>query len=184
MLVGRQFDQGRDRIAALLEPLRRILRGISTRAVEDRHTVLNLSTAPDPSSSRPEHNAPLDARARPHSGARELAATFNILRASSLLAMRGPMPKYEDLRGRGSSDFFSGDEPPVRVVFVSHRWESGAHPDPRGSQADSIRAFLTAVRSVSDARQGSAARRRELVPSLLVHGVFQAAYFLERGIAF
>lgn len=128
-------------------------------------------------------NAPLDPRGTARTAA-ELATSFKILRASELVARSGPMAKFEDLRDEGAPIWFGADAPPAAVIFVSHRWESPAHPDPHGTQATAIRAFLTAVRDVDRARQSPAEERRAKVSSLLTHGVFQAAYFLQAGIAF
>ncbi|HYC87873.1 MAG TPA: hypothetical protein VEO54_01575 [Thermoanaerobaculia bacterium] len=129
-------------------------------------------------------NAPLDPGGRAAPTAASLTADFRILRASTLLQMKGPMPKFEQLRSEQPSAWFHPDAPPSAVLFVSHRWKTPAHPDPDDAQADAIRSFLTAVRDVDESRELSAFKRRRRVPSLQVHGIFQAAYFLENGIAF
>jgi hypothetical protein len=134
--------------------------------------------------SRPRGNAPLDPLQSARATASDLAAQFHILRASALLEMNGPMPKFEQLRDAATSPWFAADSPPAAVLFVSHRWESALHPDPQGAQANAIRTLLATVREIDETSRASAADRRQRMPSLLAHGVLQAAYFLSEGIAF
>jgi hypothetical protein len=129
----------------------------------------------------PVGNAPVDPNSVQPTAA-ELTGEFRILRATWLMSMSGRMPKFEEVRKE--SPWFNPDAPPSAVIFVSHRWESPKHPDPNGAQADALRAFLGAVRSLREVRGGTEDERRAQVPSLLVHGVLQAAYFLDNGIAF
>jgi hypothetical protein len=126
-------------------------------------------------------NAPVDPNSAQPTAA-ELTDEFRILRATWLMSKSGPMPKFEEIHKE--SPWFNPDAPPSAVIFLSHRWESPKHPDPNGAQADALRAFLGAVRSLSEVRGGTEDERRAQVPSLLVHGVLQAAYFLDNAIAF
>lgn len=126
-------------------------------------------------------NAPVDPnRVQPTAG--ELTGEFRILRATWLMSKTGRMPKFEEIREE--SPWFNPEAPPSAVIFVSHRWESPKHPDANGAQADALRAFLGAVRNVHEVRSAPKDERRAQVSSLLVHGVLQAAYFLDSGIAF
>ncbi len=126
-------------------------------------------------------NAPVDPN-RVQPTAAELTGEFRILRATWLMSKSGRMPKFEEIRKE--SPWFNPEAPPSAVIFVSHRWESPKHPDPNGAQSDALRAFLGAVRNLHEVRSGTKDERRAQVPSLLVHGVLQAAYFLDNGIAF
>jgi hypothetical protein len=61
--------------------------------------------------------------------------------------------------------------------------ETAHHPDPAGEQAAAIRVLLTNLISVARASASEDERRRSL-PSLLVHGVLQAAYILNATMTF
>lgn len=129
-------------------------------------------------------NAPLDPKGQRRADPSELTSLFNILRASFILRTEGPLPRYEDLLHTAQDAWFKPDEPPRAVLFISHRWETPDHPDPRGVQATALRAFLRNVRELAATASGSEPERSARVPSLLVHGVFQAAYFLDNGMTF
>jgi hypothetical protein len=165
----------------LVSLLGKALRRFVGRAERQRLTIFDHTEEAVPSA---KINAPVDPGGRPVASPGALVAEFRILRASAVLRMEGPMPKFEQLQAEQPSSWFSPDSPPSAVLFVSHRWKTPTHPDPDGAQGNAIRAFLAAVRDVDESREASASVRRRRVPSLLVHGVFQAAYFLENGISF
>jgi hypothetical protein len=128
-------------------------------------------------------NAPLDPFGR-SPDALDLAGTFSFLRASFVAGTDGALKKFDDLVSIAQQSFFRPDEPPSAVLFVSHRWETPAHPDPHGRQADCLRKFLKTVDDIVRTTPLSAEERGACVPSLLAHGPFQAAYFVDNGIAF
>lgn len=101
-----------------------------------------------------------------------------ILRASDLVDGDGPFLRQQDLLREHPDAFFSSKSPPDLVLFISHRWQTSAHPDPRGEQAAAVRSFLRILREVAVSAGYEPARRANLVPSLRVHGVFQAANLL------
>jgi hypothetical protein len=111
-----------------------------------------------------------------------LAGEFRILRASRVLAHEGALPSFEQIQvGDPDAWWFTEREPPRLVLFISHRWKGGDRPDPLGTQADALRGFLRRIQEVAAASAATAAERSQRVPSLFVHGVFQAAYLL--GVA-
>jgi len=151
-----------------------------------RTNASDLSTqsgALTPDEQAREVNAPLDPFGR-RPDAQDLARTFSFLRASFVVTTDRALSKFEDLVSREQQGFFRPDEPPAAVLFLSHRWETPEHPDPLGRQADCIRMFLKAVDDIVRTGSLSAEERGACVPSLLSHGRFQAAYFVDNGIAF
>jgi hypothetical protein len=119
-------------------------------------------------------DAPIDPFGEPLS-ASDLAARYSLLRAAGVAASVGPLPRY----GEGSSDLYLGrGVTPDLNLFVSHRWEATSAPDPTGTAADSIRAFLDCLSMLGAAASLPPAERIAIVPSLRVHGLLQAAIAL------
>jgi hypothetical protein len=118
------------------------------------------------------------ARNYPVGSAAQLLKDFMILRASDLVDGKGPFLRHQDLQREQRDAFFSPNDPPDLVLFVSHRWQTSAHPDPRGEQAAAVRSFLGILRDVGVSAGYEPSRRKDRVPSLRVHGVFQAANLL------
>ena len=134
-------------------------------------------------SRRPRHNAPVDPFGDSDRSAAGLTRRFRILRASHLLQTSGPIPSYTELSRAPQSAWFDPADPPKAVLFISHRWKTAHHPDPGGEQAAAIRTLLMNLIIVAKAAASEDERRRSL-PSLLVHGVLQAAYILNTAMTF
>lgn len=99
---------------------------------------------------------------------------FRFIRAKALLRLQ----RLEPLAQWQSPDpttFFSVDQPPPLVLFISHRWDSCAHPDPSGRQLAAIQKLLGAIVDIASASVLSRSERLRLCPSILVHGLLQAA---------
>jgi hypothetical protein len=103
---------------------------------------------------------------------------FKILRASYVIRTRGALPMYQELLRSQPDAWFTPEDPPALILFISHRWLTPTDPDPHGTQAASLRAFLGNLRDVAIGAASDAKERVARVPSLQVHGVFQAAYVL------
>lgn len=131
----------------------------------------------------PSHrtNAPIDPFGAGDGSAAQLSEEFMILRASDLVDCDGPFRRHQDLQREQPDAFFSSMYPPDLVLFVSHRWQATAHPDPSGEQAAAVRSFLRVLLDVARSAGDEPGRRAERVPSLRVHGVFQAANLLGSG---
>src|SRR5687767_10430633 len=123
-------------------------------------------------------NASIDPFGISEGSAAQLSEEFMILRASDLVDGDGPFLRHQDLQREQPDAFFSAEYPPDLVLFVSHRWQTSAHPDPRGEQAAAVRSFLRVFRDVAVSAGYEPGRRTERIPSLRVHGVFQAANLL------
>lgn len=145
-----------------------------------------LSSACDHASDRDPrfaHNALLDPFGRDVT-LQELADDFVFLHTAALTESEVDLPRYQDLRKNYSEAFWpNGHVPPV-VLFVSHRWRMPNNPDPEGHTADALRFFLRKVGVIATAASSPPQDRSKLVPSLLVHGIMQAALFLGNGRAF
>jgi hypothetical protein len=127
-------------------------------------------------------NAPVDPLGEGASS-EQLATEFSFLRASALTDVEGELPRYQDLQRERPEAFYSAGEAPPLVLFVSHRWQTPIHPDPSGESVDAVRYFLRAVAAVATAASSPPQVRSNLIPSLRVHGIMQAAVLLgnERG---
>ena len=132
----------------------------------------------------PIGNAPLDPFGQSDLSPAGATREFRFLRASAMLKGRGELARHQDLRRDHPEAFFTPAAPPRLVLFVSHRWQGPTRPDPRGTQAAALRSFLQTVAAVAAAASLPPERRVEAVPSLRVHGVFQAANLLGNSRGF
>ena len=133
--------------------------------------------------SPPRRNAPVDPFGDSDRSAAGLTRTFRILRASYLLETSGPFLSFGELRLDHPGAWFDSADPPKAVLFISHRWKTAQHPDPHGLQAEAIRVLLRNMIQVAHASANKEERSR-LVPSLLRHGILQAAYILNTAMTF
>jgi hypothetical protein len=102
---------------------------------------------------------------------------FRYLRADAVLELE----RFQRADGPERWDpnlFHPSDRPPPLPLFISHRWESHDHPDPRGSQLRALQSLLRSIREVFESRAAGPAERVRRVPSLRVHGLFQAALII------
>lgn len=136
-----------------------------------------------PGNRPPRHNAPVDPFGDSDRSAAGLTRTFRVLRASHLLETSGPILSFNELRQAHPGAWFDSADPPKAVLFISHRWKTARHPDPHGVQAEAIRVLLRNMIQVANASANEDERSR-LVPSLLRHGILQAAYILNTAMTF
>ncbi|MGD0025219.1 MAG: hypothetical protein ABSC37_11460 [Xanthobacteraceae bacterium] len=78
----------------------------------------------------------------------------------------------------GGTAWFPADAPPALVLFVSHRWLSPSDPDPDGVQIRALQRLLAMIVSAAFAMREPTKSRVEILPSLMEHGVIQAAFLL------
>lgn len=109
-----------------------------------------------------------------------LAKMFCFLRADWVASSHGPFAKHEVVLAISPEAFFSPEDPPRAVVFVSHRWDTIEAPDPSGRKADAIRGFLEAAGRFGQPENLESAATEDL----LSHGAFQAAHFVSRAKVF
>ena len=107
----------------------------------------------------------------------KLIERFHILRAHFVLDLEA-MPRYQELRDEGADCWFSSDEPPALILFISHRWETPYQPDPRGYQIGGLKSFLHMLQEVAIATECAGPERLRRVPTLDRHGFLQAASLL------
>ncbi|WP_437854498.1 hypothetical protein [Sorangium sp. So ce363] len=100
-----------------------------------------------------------------------LARSFHFVSATDLL--RGErFEHFQSRRDRGGRlDFV---EPPLCLLFVSHRWETVEDPDPRQRQFRALRRFLELVVPCVRACLVPPDKRAEHLPSLDTEGTVQA----------
>jgi hypothetical protein len=114
----------------------------------------------------------VERRARVHA---ENPTTFRLLSAAHILASRS-FDRCQDLQ-----DATVSPERCALILFVSHRWETLAHPDPAGRQHG---ALVLLLREISDLAQAVTAEspleRTRIVPDLARNGTIQAAVLLVR----
>jgi len=112
---------------------------------------------------------------------KSVSSSFHVLPASDVLAMRR-MARHQDVRNR--LDWLRSEEPPLALLFVSHRWETLEHPDPSGRQLRAIQDFLGRLCTCVEALLVSKEERLKLVPSLAYEGPLQAAEVARRMFGF
>jgi hypothetical protein len=76
------------------------------------------------------------------------------------------------------------DEPPLALLFISHRWETLEHPDPSGRQLAALQEFLRLVCRCIEAMFLTRYDRLRLVPTLLREGLLQAEEIARRLLGF
>jgi hypothetical protein len=111
-----------------------------------------------------------------------LSSRFSIISGADVLRLER-MERHQDLRERVRWLDAQG-EPPLVLLFVSHRWETLAHPDPSGRQLAAVHALLRKVCVSVEAMLGSRDERLLLVPSLECEGDLQAAEIVRRLFGF
>lgn len=104
----------------------------------------------------------------------EILRKYQYLKAGSVLEF-DRFKSHQELQRDGGSHYHTADQPPALIIFVSHRWESTAHPDPDGRQLAAIQYILKHIPVVAASLQISGVERRRLIPSIRVHGLIQSA---------
>lgn len=98
-------------------------------------------------------------------------SSFRVISASSLLEMT-EMKRQQDLRD--SAGWLTGDEPPLVLLLISHRWETATVPDPSGRQFRAVQELLRRIAIAVEAALVPRAERLRLVPSMVREGSLQA----------
>jgi hypothetical protein len=102
---------------------------------------------------------------------RALATTFHLVSAADVAAA----PRFERYQDwRAHVHWFSPDEPPLCVLFVSHRWERPDEPDPTGRQLRALQRFLELVARCTAACFVAREQRAAQLPLLDIEGSLQA----------
>jgi hypothetical protein len=101
---------------------------------------------------------------------------FHYLRATAVLDLKQFQRPEET--SWDSSMFHPDDQPPPLILFISHRWESHDDADPGRRQLRAIQSLLTSIREVAASRSAAPAERVRRLPSIRIHGLFQAALIL------
>ncbi len=101
--------------------------------------------------------------------------------ASYLLGM-ARMERHQDSREKVR--WLTAEEPPLAILFISHRWETLENPDPTGRQLRAIQEFLQRLCFCIEAMLVGQQERLRLVPSLAYEGTLQAEELARRILGF
>ncbi|MFT3800631.1 MAG: hypothetical protein QM766_05365 [Burkholderiaceae bacterium] len=107
----------------------------------------------------------------------DIASRFHVISAGALLEF-DHLPRHQDLCG--GSHWLRPDDPPLALLFVSHRWETLEKPDPQGRHHAAIRAFVQRIAVVARAMMSARIERIDLVPAIDREGDLQAHALLRR----
>jgi hypothetical protein len=110
----------------------------------------------------------------------EVARSFRVLSARDVLGL-SRLERHQDLR---HVRWLGEEARPVALLFISHRWETLAHPDPAGHQLAALQAFLRDVCRCLEAALLPRDGRLALVATLEREGVLQAAEVARRALGF
>ena len=110
-------------------------------------------------------------------GWERIAATFHVLAGDELLRF-DRLPRHQEIRE--SARWPRVEEPPLVLLFLSHRWETPDHPDPDGRQQAAIRMLIQRIAVVAEAMWCERVERLRLVPSLDREGDLQAQAIVRR----
>jgi hypothetical protein len=110
-----------------------------------------------------------------------IASAFHIAPARDLLLMER-MARHQDVRRHVR--WMTASNPPLALIFVSHRWDTLSHPDPDSRQLHAIQAFLQRVCVCIEAMMVSRPERLALMPSLRREGALQAEEVARRILGF
>ncbi len=103
--------------------------------------------------------------------------SFRVLSGRSVLSMR-EMKRRQDITD--DDVWLSPGEPPLVLLFVSHRWDTLTHPDPNGIQLRAIQQFLCQICTLVEATLVDPEERLQLVPALDFEGMLQASEVVRR----
>jgi hypothetical protein len=111
-----------------------------------------------------------------------LREAFSIIAAADVLRLTR-MERHQDLQGTARW-LDASVEPPLVLLFISHRWETLAHPDPSGRQLAAVQALLERICTCIEAMLAPRDERLRLVASLDREGDLQAAEIARRMFGF
>ena len=101
--------------------------------------------------------------------------------ARDLLAVE-TMARHQDVRE--GIRWLRGEQVPLTVLFVSHRWETVESPDPSGNQWRAIQQFLRLICVAVESVLTPIPERLQLIPSLTAEGALQAQEIARRILGF
>jgi hypothetical protein len=110
-----------------------------------------------------------------------VVSSFRVASARSILDML-EMERHQN--AKANIRWLTGEEPPIALIFVSHRWETLSHPDPTGRQLKAIQEFLRRLCLCVEAMLVPRQERLGLVPSLANEGTLQAEEVARRMLGF
>ena len=110
-----------------------------------------------------------------------LSNEFRILSAYSLLSVNSFVP-YQQIAQTNA--WLRLDEPPLALLFLSHRWEGVKHPDQSGNQLRAIQGLLKNTCLVMRALFAEREQRLTLVPDLNQESILQASELARRILGY
>lgn len=102
---------------------------------------------------------------------KSIVSTFHVISARDMLAMK-KMEHHQDIREKVR--WLTNEEQPFALLFISHRWETLAHPDPQGRHLKALQEFLRRICICVEAMLVPLQERLQLAPSLAHEGTLQA----------
>ncbi len=112
---------------------------------------------------------------------KSVASRFHIVSARHILAME-KMERHQDIRGK--VPWLACEGQPLCLLFISHRWESPDHPDPKGRHLRALQGLLRRIGICVEAVLNPLEERLQLVPSLAYEGTLQAEEISRRMFGF
>jgi hypothetical protein len=106
--------------------------------------------------------------------------SFHVLPAPELLKLE----RMERLQDLDAGVWWHDETPPLAFLFISHRWETLAHPDPDRRQLRAIQELVRLVSRSVEALFLPRAERTSLIPSLDREGIVQSVEIARRALGF
>jgi hypothetical protein len=112
---------------------------------------------------------------------REVAGSFHVTTVDALLSLPR-MARYQDVRAQ--LPWLAAGEPPLGLLFVSHRWASPEHPDPGGDLMRGVQEFLRLVLLAVEALLVPREGRLRVLSSISREGALQAEEVARRLLGY
>jgi hypothetical protein len=112
---------------------------------------------------------------------KHIAQTFHVVSAGDLIALNR-LARHQEVRD--VVRWLGPAEPPLALLFISHRWETLEHPDPTGRQYAALQAFLRRIGAVTEAMLAARPARLRIVSTLEREGDLQAEELARRMLGF
>src|SRR5262249_41658413 len=100
----------------------------------------------------------------------EIVSSFHVATLDNLLSLPG-MTRHQEVRPQ--LRWLAEGDPPLALFFVSHRWASPEHPDPRDELMRSIQAFFRLVLAAVEASLLPREARVHVMPAISREGALQ-----------
>src|SRR5512136_2169641 len=98
---------------------------------------------------------------------KSIVSTFHVISARDMLAMK-KMERHQDIREKVR--WLTNEEQPLALLFISHRWETLEHPDPKDRHLRALQEFLRRICICVEAMLVPLQERLQLAPSLAYEG--------------